>query len=546
MKLRKLTAATAAFVLALTAFSGCADNGNNSSSKTESSSKAATESKAEDPFENALYGDIRTEFNENLDLSDYPLTKSEVPADYSLKLEAEDGEFIGAVTALDDDSASGGKFVNGINNDGDEWKITVDVEYSGFYDLVFHARSSDYKVNNVLADGAAIGDLTTDTSGEFQDIPLEFIFLSKGQHTISVTKNWGYVDIDSLELKAAAHPVTEQTYNVTASLSNPNADEHTRMLYKFLCDVYGKYSLSGQFVDGGRESRELAAIEKNTGGKQPAVMGMEMGGYSLSSQANGTQSDTVERVYDWYTYAGGIIQLCWHWTSPEGYYMNEGDHHWWNSFYKENSKIDLDKIMNGEDDEGYEALMKDIDNMSEVLGRLRDAGVPVLWRPLHEASGGWFWWGNCSPESYKKLWNVMFDKMTNEHGLTNLIWVWNGQDKEWYPGDETVDIIGWDIYAGKREDNSQSGRFADMASNYSSEPKLLALTENGCVMDPDKVMNDNARWLFWGTWGDPFTVTGGLVPNDEYTSFELLNKAYNHERVLTLDELPDLKNYPLD
>ncbi len=60
----------------------------------------------------------------------------------------------------------------------------------------------------------------------------------------------------------------------------------------------------------------------------------------------------MERVYDWYTYAGGIAQLCWHWTSPEGYYMEEGEHHWWNSFYKEHTKIDLDKIMNGEDEEG--------------------------------------------------------------------------------------------------------------------------------------------------------------------------------------------------
>ena len=186
--------------------------------------------------------------------------------------------------------------------------------------------------------------------------------------------------------------------------------------------------------------------------------------------------------------------------------------------------------------------MDDIDNMANELARLRDAGVPVLWRPLHEAAGGWFWWGNCEPESYKKLWNVMYDKMTNEHNLTNLIWVWNGQDPAWYPGDETVDINGWDIYAGNHVDSSQSGRFDDMATNYGTKTKLIALTENGCVMDPDKVFNDNARWLFWGTWSDPFTMKLGVVINDEYTTVELLTKAYNHERVLTLDELPDLQN----
>ncbi|MBQ8979768.1 MAG: beta-mannosidase, partial [Oscillospiraceae bacterium] len=237
------------------------------------------------------------------------------------------------------------------------------------------------------------------------------------------------------------------------------------------------------------------------------------------------------------------VQLCWHWTSPEEYAPNNEAHPWYSSFYKEASTLELDKIMNGEDEKGYQLLMDDIDNMAGELARLRDAGVPVLWRPLHEASGGWFWWGNCEAESYKKLWNVMYDKMTNEHGLTNLIWVWNGQSADWYPGDETVDIVGWDIYAGNHVDSSQAGRFSDMAQNYGETTKLIALTENGCVMDPDKVMRDNARWLFWGTWSDPFTMKLGVVINDEYTTYELLEKAYNHERVLTLDELPDLKNY---
>lgn len=353
------------------------------------------------------------------------------------------------------------------------------------------------------------------------------------------------MDIDCLILTAAATPITEDTYKVEPTLVNPNADENTKRLYKFLCDIYGKYSLAGQYADEGRASSEYEKITAKTG-KTFAVLGLDMGNYSLGSKAHGAESKTVEYAYDWYKNAGGIVQLCWHWTTPEDYAVNSGDQPWYSSFYKEGSKLDLDKIMNGEDDAAYQLLMDDIDNMANELARLRDAGVPVLWRPLHEAAGGWFWWGNCEPESYKKLWNVMYDKMTNEHNLTNLIWVWNGQDPAWYPGDETVDINGWDIYAGNHVDSSQSGRFDDMATNYGTKTKLIALTENGCVMDPDKVFNDNARWLFWGTWSDPFTMKLGVVINDEYTTVELLTKAYNHERVLTLDELPDLQNYPLD
>lgn len=521
------------------------ENTENTSAEAETSAVSVSDAASNDDGIKAVFGEIRTEYNTDLDLSDYPLTKSDVPADFSLTVEAESGKLEGNAKANDFPDASGGAYVNGVNVEGDALTMTADIEYSGFYDMNFLTMGSEGRVNNVLVDGMKVGDITTNSPAEFGDTLLSYIYLDKGTHEITITPSWGYVDIDCLILTAAATPITEDTYKVEPTLVNPNADENTKRLYKFLCDIYGKYSLAGQYADEGRASSEYEKITAKTG-KTFAVLGLDMGNYSLGSKAHGAESKTVEYAYDWYKNAGGIVQLCWHWTTPEDYAVNAGDQPWYSSFYKEGSKLDLDKIMNGEDDAAYQLLMDDIDNMANELARLRDAGVPVLWRPLHEAAGGWFWWGNCEPESYKKLWNVMYDKMTNEHNLTNLIWVWNGQDPAWYPGDETVDINGWDIYAGNHVDSSQSGRFDDMATNYGTKTKLIALTENGCVMDPDKVFNDNARWLFWGTWSDPFTMKLGVVINDEYTTVELLTKAYNHERVLTLDELPDLQNYPLD
>mgnify|MGYP000456513664 FL=1 len=521
------------------------ENTENTSAEAETSAVSVSDAASNDDGIKAVFGEIRTEYNTDLDLSDYPLTKSDVPADFSLTVEAESGKLEGNAKANDFPDASGGAYVNGVNVEGDALTMTADIKYSGFYDMNFLTMGSEGRVNNVLVDGMKVGDITTNSPAEFGDTLLSYIYLDKGTHEITITPSWGYVDIDCLILTAAATPITEDTYKVEPTLVNPNADENTKRLYKFLCDIYGKYSLAGQYADEGRASSEYEKITAKTG-KTFAVLGLDMGNYSLGSKAHGAESKTVEYAYDWYKNAGGIVQLCWHWTTPEDYAVNAGDQPWYSSFYKEGSKLDLDKIMNGEDDAAYQLLMDDIDNMANELARLRDAGVPVLWRPLHEAAGGWFWWGNCEPESYKKLWNVMYDKMTNEHNLTNLIWVWNGQDPAWYPGDETVDINGWDIYAGNHVDSSQSGRFDDMATNYGTKTKLIALTENGCVMDPDKVFNDNARWLFWGTWSDPFTMKLGVVINDEYTTVELLTKAYNHERVLTLDELPDLQNYPLD
>lgn len=542
---RTIALISAAAMCCSLAACGDAQNGEDSESAAETSAVSVSDAASNDDGIKAVFGEIRTEYNTNLDLSDYPLTKSDVPADFSLTVEAESGKLEGNAKANDFPDASGGAYVNGVNVEGDALTMTADIEYSGFYDMNFLTMGSEGRVNNVLVDGMKVGDITTNSPAEFGDTLLSYIYLDKGTHEITITPSWGYVDIDCLILTAAATPITEDTYKVEPTLVNPNADENTKRLYKFLCDIYGKYSLAGQYADEGRASSEYEKITAKTG-KTFAVLGLDMGNYSLGSKAHGAESKTVEYAYDWYKNAGGIVQLCWHWTTPEDYAVNAGDQPWYSSFYKEGSKLDLDKIMNGEDDAAYQLLMDDIDNMANELARLRDAGVPVLWRPLHEAAGGWFWWGNCEPESYKKLWNVMYDKMTNEHNLTNLIWVWNGQDPAWYPGDETVDINGWDIYAGNRVDSSQSGRFDDMATNYGTKTKLIALTENGCVMDPDKVFNDNARWLFWGTWSDPFTMKLGVVINDEYTTVELLTKAYNHERVLTLDELPDLQNYPLD
>lgn len=542
---RTIALISAAAMCCSLAACGDAQNGEDSESAAETSAVSVSDAASNDDGIKAVFGEIRTEYNTNLDLSDYPLTKSDVPADFSLTVEAESGKLEGNAKANDFPDASGGAYVNGVNVEGDALTMTADIEYSGFYDMNFLTMGSEGRVNNVLVDGMKVGDITTNSPAEFGDTLLSYIYLDKGTHEITITPSWGYVDIDCLILTAAATPITEDTYKVEPTLVNPNADENTKRLYKFLCDIYGKYSLAGQYADEGRASSEYEKITAKTG-KTFAVLGLDMGNYSLGSKAHGAESKTVEYAYDWYKNAGGIVQLCWHWTTPEDYAVNAGDQPWYSSFYKEGSKLDLDKIMNGEDDAAYQLLMDDIDNMANELARLRDAGVPVLWRPLHEASGGWFWWGNCEPESYKKLWNVMYDKMTNEHNLTNLIWVWNGQDPAWYPGDETVDINGWDIYAGNHVDSSQSGRFDDMATNYGTKTKLIALTENGCVMDPDKVFNDNARWLFWGTWSDPFTMKLGVVINDEYTTVELLTKAYNHERVLTLDELPDLQNYPLD
>ena len=194
--------------------------------------------------------------------------------------------------------------------------------------------------------------------------------------------------------------------------------------------------------------------------------------------------------------------------------------------------------MNGADPYGKEALDKDIAEIAKQLLRLQDAGVPVLWRPLHEASGGWFWWGAKGAEPYKQLWIYLYDQLTNVYGCNNLIWVWNGQAKDWYPGDEYVDIIGEDIYADNHSYSAQNAKFIELL-DYADANKIIALTENGVVFDIDNVVATNARWAWFNTWNGDFVVKYGKY-SETYTEKDILKKAYDSEHVITLDEMPDL------
>jgi mannan endo-1,4-beta-mannosidase len=171
------------------------------------------------------------------------------------------------------------------------------------------------------------------------------------------------------------------------------------------------------------------------------------------------------------------------------------------------------------------------------LKKLQAAGVPVLWRPLHEASGGWFWWGAKGAGPYLELYKLLFDRLTKVHKLNNLIWVWSGQDSAWYPGDEFVDIIGEDIYAADHVHASEIGRY-DAAKSYTKTPKIITMSENGPLPDPDLMKRDGAWWSWFITWS-------GYIEDESKTTDEVKKRVFNSPLVITLDELPDLKNFPL-
>ena len=228
----------------------------------------------------------------------------------------------------------------------------------------------------------------------------------------------------------------------------------------------------------------------------------------------------------WYE-RNGIPILCWHWRDPS---------HLTEAFYTKDTAFDISKILVETSDE-YKAMIKDIDYTAGLLKKFQDNKIPILWRPLHEAAGGWFWWGAKGAAPCKKLWQIMFDRMVNFHGLHNLIWVWTREpnDDAWYPGDEYVDIVGRDIYKDG-DHSSKVLEFNDMVNRYGGK-KMVTISESGSFPDVDNLIKDAAGWSWYMPWYGKYTNDG------VYNPLDLWKKMFASDYVLTLDEMPNLKTY---
>lgn len=177
---------------------------------------------------------------------------------------------------------------------------------------------------------------------------------------------------------------------------------------------------------------------------------------------------------------------------------------------------------------------EDLKNAAAYLKLLRDADIPVLWRPFHEAAGGWFWWGKDAA-SFKSLWIAMFNYFKTE-GLDNLIWVWTteGNDSDWYPGDQYVDIVGRDIY--NKETADCVSEYTSIAENYGN--KIVSLSECGTVGLISEQWASGARWSWFMPWYDGTNEDGSPVVHADEAWWK---DAMSQEFVVSREELPSME-----
>lgn len=439
---------------------------------------------------------------------------------YAQRYEAENAVLAGGARAVANASAS-----NGYHVAQEEGNLTfsINLEEEGFYNILLHAAAPYGKKTNVLEINGASIKFVLASNSQFKTFQLvSTLKLPAGTNQLRIIKEWGWINIDYIALEKVD---AEDRFNLDQSLVTPDPIPEATALYDFLLDHYGRKIISGAMTLNDIASSPWADWIEETSGKEVALMGMDLmhsfRGYNwVSDEA------PFADAKGWYA-RKGIPALMWHWRDPSR--QTEG-------FYTEATDFDISKIFEPESPE-YIAMLADIDLAAEQFIELQEEGVPVLWRPMHEAAGGWFWWGAKGPEPLKELWHIMYDRMVHHHGVRNLIWVWTREpgDDAWYPGHDYVDIVARDIYR-EGDHGSHVLEFNDMNRLYEGR-KMLTLGEIGSIPDPDQLKADGAAWSWFMPWYGEHTV----LPS--WNSKAIWQKVMNHDYVITLDEMPDLRTY---
>jgi mannan endo-1,4-beta-mannosidase len=317
---------------------------------------------------------------------------------------------------------------------------------------------------------------------------------------------------------AAAKPVT------------PHPSEEAVQLLQFLYSISGQKTLVGQHAAPLVGTTQLGRVFKATS-HYPAIFGQDFG-FSAPGTWDGINYrqqlvDEAIRRHD----EGFIIVLMWHAvrpiedepvefkTSVQGKLTDQQ----WHDLVTPGTEVN-------------ERWKSQVDVVAWHLRQLRDAGVPVLWRPYHEMNGKWFWWGQRpGKDGYQKLYRMLFDRLVNFHHLNNLIWVYGANEvtagvdpyEPYFPGSDVVDVLATDVYRGTFRPDYES--LLALAHG-----KPIALAEVGRV-PPIEILESEPRWAWFMTWGDLLGV------GSTFADFPKVRAVYENERCLTLDKLPWVK-----
>lgn len=459
-------------------------------------------------------------------------------------IEAEDTEGNWCLTEADyRPGYSGDGYLTDFNVDeGNSLFFRFSIPTAQHYDISICFASDEVVRNEVCLNGEQLFEFecTEETVGRFVIKTYYGVFFEPGETTLTVHEIEGGIDLDYLCIRNNQSIYSSRT-DISPSLVNSNASAEAKELMKYMTDNFGKRIITGQYVSDWRNI-ELEKIYENTL-NYPAIRFGDMSQYSVNAaEPVPAEEDDVSAALKW-AEKGGIVGYIWHWKAP--LYENE--------FYSEKTDFDLTNAVTDMDvamlspqkiDELYQEgtltaetvlLIHDIDNVSAQLARLKEKHVPVLWRPLHEASGDWFWWGSSGADSYKWLWNLLYKRQTEYHKLNNLIWIWSAQGTDYFVGNAAFDIASVDLYSDNTDNTSYYKQYQWIYSLTGGQ-KLIALSECGTLPDMELTFRDRAVWSFFGLWYGDYILDKNGDLSEKYNTREDLIRMYNSNRTITLDK----------
>lgn len=458
-------------------------------------------------------------------------------------IEAEKGTVTGNITKEKSITGFTGEgYMKWPDDSGDNsLKVSVTLPSAQHYNITIGVYSEAVKRNEIFINGEKAGDFVTTGNKKFENITLRNVFAVAGDKSIEIKQIDGGICADFIYVQDSSD-IDEYEYKGEGKLCNTASDSKTTALMKYISDNYGKQILSGQFVTPGTNN-ELDVIYKNTG-YYPAIRLSDMSCYT--DKESSTKKSDVNLAKDW-SDKGGIVGYVWHWQAPDG----GADYYTKNTEFKLSKAVTTEKIYNlplekikeyaleGKISQECYELVADIDKVSAQLKYLKDSGVPVLWRPLPEASGGWFWWGSDGKDAYIWLYNLIYQRQTEFFGLNNLIWIWNAQKADWYVGDDKCDIISADIYDENNLATNYANTYISLAKICDTKP--VALSEAYYYPLMDTMLRDKTMWSWAGLWSGDYIMTNDKELSSQRFTKDDLMAAYNNDKIISLEALAERK-----
>lgn len=343
---------------------------------------------------------------------------------------------------------------------------------------------------------------------------------------------------------------------------NAQTNEKTMEVWNYLRSVYGKQVITCQQMMGNECYEDL--VFYNATNDLTAMKGYDF----IFCTGSYHSDDMIDEAIEWSKESGGLCAFTWHWNVPKDIDNPEGGYAFYTSEITNFSQVNA--VTPGTKE--YETVIHDIDLIATKIQRMESEGVTILFRPLHEASGAWFWWGlqgrdSATNEVFQKLWYMIYDRLEDYHKLTNIIWVWNGQNPHTAIHPNAFDIEGIDRYYDQEDISAEAlstyyekcygelagyDKYCAELAGMESTGKMMALTECGYIPDPEGIKAANTMWLYYMVWNGDFIyetdaagkamvdLNGTPHPNPKKgITNEMLAEYFSNDLYITHNKLPE-------